>query len=72
MLWLALYVSNTIIKSKEHFRHFQEELLSDIHQLPGEGIHALSTHITFLISQCKFTHPLTQEVLKIMVLKHAM
>ena len=37
----------TTIKSEEHFWHFQDEL-SDVHQLPNKGIHALNTHITTL------------------------
>ena len=46
-------------------------LLSDVRQLPGKGIHALSTHICNLVSQCKLPQAETQEMLKIMVLQHA-
>ena len=31
----------------------------------------LSQHISNLVTQCRFTHPKTQEMLKIMVLQHA-
>ena len=62
---------STTIRSEDHFWHFQEELLSDVSQLPNEGIHALNTCITTLITQCKFPHPKTQEMLKITVLQHA-
>ena len=61
----------TTIKSVEHFWAFQDELLSDIRQLPGEDIHALSMLICNLISQSKFPQAETQEMLKIMVLQHA-
>ena len=66
----ALDAIRTNIKSEEHFWHFQDELLSDICQLSNEGIHALSTQISTLISQCKFPHLKTQEMLKIMVLQY--
>ena len=54
---LALDATGATIKSEEHFWHFQNELLSNVCKFPNEGIHALSTHICTLISQCKFTHP---------------
>ena len=54
----------------EHFWNFQDELLSDVCQLPDKGIQALSTHITNLITQCKFPHAQIQEMLKIIVLQH--
>ena len=47
---LVLDAIGTTIKSKEHFWHFWDELLSNICQLPGEGIHTLSTHICTLIT----------------------
>ena len=61
----------TTIKSEEHFWHFWDELLSCVHQLPDEDIHALFTHITSLIAQCKFPHGQTQEMLQFMLLQHA-
>ena len=39
-------------------------------QRPNEGIHALNTHITTLVNQCKFPDLCTKEKLKIMVLQH--
>ena len=67
----ALDAIETTIKSKEHFWAFLDELLSNVRQLPGGGIHALSTCICNLISQCKFPQAKMQEMLKIMVLQHA-
>ena len=58
-------------QAKDHYWHFWDKLLSDIHHLPDEGIHALNTHITTLIPQCNFLHPKTQEIFKLMVLQHA-
>ena len=40
-------------------------------QQPGEGIHVLSQCICDLVSKSKFAHFPTQEMLKIMVLQHA-
>ena len=41
----------TTIKLEEHFWAHRDELLSDLQQQPGEGIHALSQHICALITQ---------------------
>ena len=60
----------TTIKSEEHFWAHRDELL-DVRQLPREGIHELSQHICNLVTQCKFPHAETQEMLKFMVLQHA-
>ena len=49
----ALDAISTTIKANEHF---WDKLLSDVHQLPNEGIHALSTCMSTLIAQCKFSH----------------
>ena len=38
---------------------------------PDEGIHALNTRITSLVNQCKFPNTNTMDMLKFMVLKHA-
>ena len=57
--WHALDDIETTIKSEEHFWAFWDELLSDIRQLPSEGIHALSTCICNFITQCKFPTPNT-------------
>ena len=45
--------------------------MSDLQQQPDEGIHVLSQHICDLITKYKFTHAPTIEMLKIMVLQHA-
>ena len=67
----ALDAISTTIKSEEHFGVHQDEPISDVRQQPGEGIHVLSQCISNLISKCRFCHPKTQEMLKIMVLQHA-
>ena len=67
----ALDAIGTTIKSDEHFWTHQDELLSDVRQLPGEGIHALSQHICNPITKFMFSHAETQEMLKHMVLQHA-
>ena len=71
MLQKLLDTISTMIKDEECYWHFWDELLSDVHQLPNEGIHALNAHITTLIYQCKFPHSKTQEMLKLMILQHA-
>ena len=60
----ALDATGITIKAKEHFWHFWDELLSEVHQLPDEGIHALPTCIYTLITQYKFTHPKPRRCLK--------
>ena len=62
---------STTIKAEEHFWAHRDELLSDVRQQPNEGIHALSQHICKLVTKCKFPHIQTQEMLKIMLLQHA-
>ena len=61
----------TIVNSEEQFWAHWHKHISGFKQQPGEGIHALSQHISNLITQCRFTHPKTQEMLTIMVLQHA-
>ena len=68
---LALKAIQSIIKEDVHFWHHRDELLSDLHQLPNEGIHALSTHIITLIGKCKFPLHEVKEMMKLMVLQHA-
>ena len=60
----------TTIKSEEHFWAHRDELVSDLWQQPGEGIHALSQCICDLITKSKFMHGPTIEMLKIMVLHY--
>ena len=47
----------TAIKSEEHFWAHKDELLSDVRQQPGEGIHVLSQHICNLLTKCRFPLP---------------
>ena len=61
----------TTIKYMEHFWTHWDELLSDVRQLTGDGIHALSQCICNLITQCRFHHAKIQDMLKIMVLQNA-
>ena len=68
---LALNAIQSVIKEDVHFWYFCNEILSDLHQLPDEGIHSLSTQINTLISKCTFTSEETRESIKIMLLQHA-
>ena len=45
--------------------------LTDLQQLPDEGIHALSTHIITLLGKCRFPLQEIKEMMKLMVLQHA-
>ena len=47
----ALDAIRTTIKSEEHFWANKDELLSDVRQQPGEGIHVLSQLICNLITK---------------------
>ena len=67
----ALQAIATPIKLEEHFWTYRDELMSDVQQQPGEGIHVLSQCICDLVTKSKFAHPPTQEMLTIMVLQHA-
>ena len=67
----ALDAIGTTIKSEEHFWAYRDELMSDLQQLPDEGIHALSQCICDLITKSKFGNAQTIETIKIMVLQHA-
>ena len=66
----ALDAIGTAIKSEGHFRTHWDELLSNVRQLPGEGTHVLSQYICNLITECRFPHDKTQDLLKIMLLQH--
>ena len=61
----------SVIKEDVHFWHHREELLTDLQQLPNEGIHALSTHIITLVGKCRFPLQEVKEMMKLMVLQHA-
>ena len=62
---------STTIKAQEHFWVQRDELLSGIRQQPNEGIHVLSQCICNFVTKFKFPHVQTQEMLKIMLLQHA-
>ena len=67
----TLDATGTTIKSEEHFWAHRYECISDIRQQPAEGIHVVYQHISNLITQFRFPHSESQEMLKIMVLQHA-
>ena len=67
---LALRAIQSIIKDV-HFWHHRDQLLSDLCQLPEEGIHVLSNRINMLVSKCKFPNEEVKDIFKIMVLQHA-
>ena len=45
--------------------------MSDIRQEPNKQVHALTTRITTLVTNCKFPDQRTTETMKIMLLQHA-
>ena len=61
----------TVIKEDVHFWHYHDQLLSDLCQLPDEGIHSLSNRINTLISKCRFLIEEIKEAMKIMALQYA-
>ena len=67
----ALKAIQTTIKEEEHYWHYRDEVLSDIRQQPDEQIHALNNRITTLGNNCSFQDPQTTEMIKIMLLQHA-
>ena len=50
---LALKAIQFVLKDV-HFWHHHGQILSDLQQLPDEGVHALSNRICTLITKCKF------------------
>ena len=52
----ALDAIETIMKSEEHLLAHRDKLMSDLQQQPYKGIHALSQHISNLITKPKFSH----------------
>ena len=67
---LALKAIQSVIKEDVHFWHHRDELLTDLQQLPNEGIHALSTCIATIIGKCSFPLQEIKDMLKFMVLQH--
>ena len=68
---LMLKAIQLVIKEDVHFWHHRDELLTDLQQLPDKGIHALSTHIITLVAKCRFPSQEIKEMMKLMVLQHA-
>ena len=67
----ALKAIQSIIKEDVHFWHHCNQLFSDVCQLPEEGVHALSNRICATIAKCQFSNQEVTEIMKIMVLQHA-
>ena len=67
---LALRAIQSVIKEDVHFWHHHNQILSDLQQLPEEGVHALSNQICTIISKCQFSSDEVKEIMKIMVLQH--
>ena len=67
----ALKAVQSVIKEDVHFWHHHVQLLSDFHQLPKEGVHALSNIICAIITKCQFPSQEVREIMKIMMLQHA-
>ena len=67
---LMLKAIKSVIKEDVHFWHHRDELLTDLQQLPDEGIHALSMPIITLMDKCKFPLQEVKELMQLMVLQH--
>ena len=67
----ALKAIQSSIKDEEHFWHFRDEVMSDVRQQPHEQIHALNTRITTLVNNCRFQDQETINIMKLMLLQHA-
>ena len=68
---LVLKAIQSVIKEDVHFWHHRDELLTDLQQLPNEGIHTLSTHINTIIGKYNLPSQEIKDFLKLMVLQHA-
>ena len=68
---LVVNAIQLVIKDNVHFWNHRDELLTDLQQLPNEGIHTLSTCITTIIGKCSFPLEEIKDMLKLMVLQHA-
>ena len=68
---LALKAIQSIIKEDVHFWYHCDQLFSDLHQLPEEGVHTLSCRICATIAKCQFPSQEVKDIMKIMVLQHA-
>ena len=68
---LAFRAIQSVIKEDVHFWHHHNQILVDLWQLPKEGVHALSNRICNIISKCQFPTEEVREIMKTMVLQHA-
>ena len=68
---LMLKAIQLVIKEDVHFWHHRDELLTDLQQLPDKSIHAFSTCIITLVGKCRFPLQEIKEMMKLMVLQHA-
>ena len=68
-LVLTLRAIQSVIKEDVHFWHHCDQILSDLEQ--QEGVHALTNRICTIITKCQFPNNEVKEIMKIMVLQHA-
>ena len=68
---LALRAIQSVIKEDVHFWYHHNQILPDLQQLPEECVHALSNRICTIISKCQFPNEEVREIMKVMVLQHA-
>ena len=68
---LGLKAIQSVIKEAVHFWHCCDQLLSDLCKLAEEGICTLSNSLNTLVSKCKFPREEVKEIIKVMVLQHA-
>ena len=67
----TLKAIQSVIKEDVHFWHHRDQLFSDLHQLPEEGVHALANRICATITKCQFPSQEVKDIMKLMVLQHA-
>ena len=67
---LAFKAIQFVIKEDVHFWHYLDQLLSDLCQLPDEGIHSLFNRINTLVGKCRFPSEEIKETIKVMGLQH--
>ena len=67
----ALKAIQSVIKEDVHFWHHRNQLFSDLCQLPEEGVHTLANRICTTIAKCQFLSQEVKDIMKLMVLQHA-
>ena len=67
----VLEAIQTMIKEEEHYCHYRDEIMIVIRQQPNEQIHTLNTRNATLVNNCRFQDQQTTEIIKIMLLQHA-